>query len=269
MIVWLLKMAEQGGYLPRWPSGGGYTGSMFGTPADIVIAESYLKGIRDFDVESAYQFMRKTALGLGPAGSPFSSRVGVEHDLKYGFCPKPEMLTYVDLRGRFTRPGASRSARVPLPPMRARRRRRGRHSVARDLRRRPDSFNRGRTLALLRTIPGPGPRRTPWPARDSRSAGVLRSCAPTRHSVERRLAFRRFWKQIPRPATPAPSRITLEGSGTETVKYRFSPMTTSGSDPPSSRYTLKGSSPDRTVPFENGSDVIVPSKGKPSSVFWV
>src|SRR5215472_7238017 len=25
MIISLVKMAEQGGYLPRWPSGGGYT----------------------------------------------------------------------------------------------------------------------------------------------------------------------------------------------------------------------------------------------------
>ena len=87
MIASLLKMAEHGGYLPRWPSGGGYTGSMFGTPADIVIAESFLKGIRDFDVESAYQFMRKTAPGPVPAGSPFSGRVGVEHYLKHEYCP--------------------------------------------------------------------------------------------------------------------------------------------------------------------------------------
>jgi predicted alpha-1,2-mannosidase len=87
MVVSLVKMAEQGGYLPRWPSGGGYTGSMFGTPADIGIAESYLKGIRDFDVESAYGFMRKTALGPVPAGSPFSGRVGVEHYLKHEYCP--------------------------------------------------------------------------------------------------------------------------------------------------------------------------------------
>ena len=87
MIVSLVKMAEQGGYLPRWPSGGGYTGSMFGTPADIVIAESYLKGIQDFDVESAYRFMLKTALGPVPAGSPFSGRVGIEHYLKHEYCP--------------------------------------------------------------------------------------------------------------------------------------------------------------------------------------
>jgi predicted alpha-1,2-mannosidase len=87
MIVSLIKMAEQGGYLPRWPSGAGYTSSMFGSPADMVIAESYLKGIRDFDVETAYHFMKKTALGPVPAGSPFSGRVGVEHYLEHEYCP--------------------------------------------------------------------------------------------------------------------------------------------------------------------------------------
>ena len=87
MLKSLLKMAEQGGYLPRWPSGGGYTGSMFGTPADIVITESYLKGLRGFDAEAAYQFMRKTALDPVPIGSPFSGRVGIEHYLKHEYCP--------------------------------------------------------------------------------------------------------------------------------------------------------------------------------------
>ena len=87
MIVSLLKMAEQGGYLRAGRRGAVTSGSMFGTPADIVIAESYLKGIRDFDVEAAYGFMRKTALGPVPAGSPFSGRVGVEHYLKHEYCP--------------------------------------------------------------------------------------------------------------------------------------------------------------------------------------
>lgn len=62
MLVSLVKMLEQGGWLPRWPAGNGYSNSMLGTPADIVIADSYLKGIRDFDVEKAYQAMRRTAL---------------------------------------------------------------------------------------------------------------------------------------------------------------------------------------------------------------
>ena len=87
MVASLVEMAKQGGYLPRWPSGSGYTNSMFGTPADIMIAETYLKGIRDFDVETAYQAMRKTALGPTPKDSPFSGRKDVEHYLKYEYCP--------------------------------------------------------------------------------------------------------------------------------------------------------------------------------------
>ena len=87
MVVSLVKMLEQGGWLPRWPSGHGYSNSMLGTPADIVIAEAYLKGIRDFDVEKAYQAMRRTALASTPPGSAFSGREGVEDYLKYGYCP--------------------------------------------------------------------------------------------------------------------------------------------------------------------------------------
>jgi len=86
-VISLIKMLEQGGWLPRWPSGNGYSNSMLGTPADIVIADSYLKGIRQFDVEPAFDAMRRTALARTPAGSPFSGREGVEEYLKYQYCP--------------------------------------------------------------------------------------------------------------------------------------------------------------------------------------
>ena len=89
MLVSLIKMAEQGGgvSLPRWPAGGGESNSMFGTPADIVVTESYLKGIRDFDVQAAYRIMRKAALTPVPDGSKFSGRHGIQHYLKYQYCP--------------------------------------------------------------------------------------------------------------------------------------------------------------------------------------
>jgi predicted alpha-1,2-mannosidase len=90
MMVSLIEIAKQGGYLPRWPSGNGYTNSMFGTPADIVVAEAYLKGIRDFDVEAAYQAMRKTALGP-TRDSRFSGRAGIEDYLKFHYCPFDRM----------------------------------------------------------------------------------------------------------------------------------------------------------------------------------
>jgi predicted alpha-1,2-mannosidase len=90
MAVSLVEMARQGGYLPRWPCGNGYSNSMFGTPADIMLTETYLKGIRDFDVETAYQAMRKAALGP-TRNSRFSGRAGIEDYLKFGYCPSDLM----------------------------------------------------------------------------------------------------------------------------------------------------------------------------------
>jgi predicted alpha-1,2-mannosidase len=90
MMVSLTEMAKQGGYLPRWPSGNGYTNSMFGTPADIVVAEAYLKGVRGFDVEAAYHAMRKTALGP-TRNSRFSGRAGIEDYLQFHYCPSDRM----------------------------------------------------------------------------------------------------------------------------------------------------------------------------------
>ncbi|MDO9341805.1 MAG: GH92 family glycosyl hydrolase [Bacteroidales bacterium] len=87
MMVSLVKMCEHGGVLPRWPSGYGYTGSMLGASADIVIAESYLKGIHDFDVETAYQAMRKAALGIDIPKEGFKPRGGMRECLKYQYCP--------------------------------------------------------------------------------------------------------------------------------------------------------------------------------------
>jgi predicted alpha-1,2-mannosidase len=92
MMVSLVTMAEQGGgWLPRWPSGNGYTNSMFGTPADMAVTEAYLKGIRDFDIETAYKAMKATALAPTPPGSPFSGRGGVEHYVALGYCPADKM----------------------------------------------------------------------------------------------------------------------------------------------------------------------------------
>lgn len=91
MLVSLVKMAEQGGGLPRWPAGAGYSGSMFGAPADVVISEAYLKGIRDFDVAAAYQAMRTSALGPPPPEARYSGRQGIEEFIKYGYCPSETM----------------------------------------------------------------------------------------------------------------------------------------------------------------------------------
>lgn len=87
MVASLVRMAKEGGWLPRWPSGNGYTNSMLGSASDIVISEAYQKGIKNFDVEFAYQSMKKTALASTPHGAAFSGRRGNDECIKYGFCP--------------------------------------------------------------------------------------------------------------------------------------------------------------------------------------
>ncbi|MCA9774043.1 MAG: GH92 family glycosyl hydrolase [Myxococcales bacterium] len=81
----LIRMAREGGTLPRWPSGGGYAGSMFGSPAHMVIAESYLKGLTDFEVDEALGYMKNEALHSGPPGA--SSRTAIEDCVAFGYCP--------------------------------------------------------------------------------------------------------------------------------------------------------------------------------------
>ncbi len=66
MIESLVTMAKQGGDLPKWPLGIGYTGGMVGTSADIVLADAYLKDIDGWDVEAGYAAARLHALEPRP-----------------------------------------------------------------------------------------------------------------------------------------------------------------------------------------------------------
>lgn len=60
-ITSLLQMYKEGGWLPMWPNPG-YTNIMVGTHADAVIADAFMKGIRNYDTELAYEAVRKDAM---------------------------------------------------------------------------------------------------------------------------------------------------------------------------------------------------------------
>ena len=81
LIRSLLEMAAQGGHLPRCPVGTGYGDCMISTPANTVIADSYLKGLRGFDAERAFAAMKTAATGDG------MGRAGIESYLKLGYVP--------------------------------------------------------------------------------------------------------------------------------------------------------------------------------------
>jgi len=55
MIRSLVDKYEVGGILPKWALASNYTGTMIGYHAVPVIVDAYAKGIRDFDLEKAYE----------------------------------------------------------------------------------------------------------------------------------------------------------------------------------------------------------------------
>ncbi len=61
MIRSYLRMYEQSGWLPSFPSIAGEQAVMIGHHADEFILDAYEKGYRDFDVQEAYAAMRKNA----------------------------------------------------------------------------------------------------------------------------------------------------------------------------------------------------------------
>lgn len=96
----MLLMYEDGGLIPRGPSGGNYTFVMTGASSTPFIVSAYMKGIKGFDIEKAYEGLRKNHM---PGG--LMSKAGYEHHtltgggLEYyidrGYIPHP-----LPLKGR-------------------------------------------------------------------------------------------------------------------------------------------------------------------------
>ena len=84
MLRTMVGMYEDWGWLPRWDLFGRETYTMEGDPAAIVIADSWIKGLRDFDIEKAYEGMLKSATTEG-ANNPI--RRDIDPYIKDGFIP--------------------------------------------------------------------------------------------------------------------------------------------------------------------------------------
>ncbi len=86
MIRSMLDMYQESGRLPKWELAGNETHMMVGDGAVCVIADSYMKGIRDFDVSEAIAAIRKHTLSpTDDAGR--AARPGYDEYLKYGYIP--------------------------------------------------------------------------------------------------------------------------------------------------------------------------------------
>ncbi len=69
---------DEGGIMPIWDLSGNYTGCMIGYHAVPVIADAYLKGIKDYDFEKAFEAMKHSAL---------QDKLGLESYKTLGFIP--------------------------------------------------------------------------------------------------------------------------------------------------------------------------------------
>lgn len=78
MINSMLQHYDAYGLLPVWELEGNETNCMIGFHSIPVIVEAWLKGIRNFDVEKAYEAMKKTAL---------SGKFGLKELREFGYVP--------------------------------------------------------------------------------------------------------------------------------------------------------------------------------------
>ncbi|MBV7269730.1 GH92 family glycosyl hydrolase [Winogradskyella luteola] len=76
-----LAKYDEGGIMPMWDLAGNYTDCMIGYHAVPVIADAYLKGIKDYDTEKAFEAMKHSAT---------LNKFGLKAYKKYGFIPVDE-----------------------------------------------------------------------------------------------------------------------------------------------------------------------------------
>ncbi len=95
-ILSLLAKAEQGGWLPIFPAWNSYTSEMIGDHCVSMITDAYVKGFREFDVEKAYQYMRKNATQTPTNRAEYldgKGRRALQSYLKLGYIPLEDPVT--------------------------------------------------------------------------------------------------------------------------------------------------------------------------------
>ncbi|MEK6480228.1 GH92 family glycosyl hydrolase [Catalinimonas sp. 4WD22] len=80
----LVNTYQESGWLPEWASPG-HRGSMIGSNSAVNIADSYLKGIRGYDIETLYEAMIKNTKSVGPIHSV--GRYGADYYNELGYVP--------------------------------------------------------------------------------------------------------------------------------------------------------------------------------------
>jgi predicted alpha-1,2-mannosidase len=87
MINSLVTLADESGnhYLERWELLNAYSGCMLGNPAVVVLADAYMKGIRNYDINKAYQYAVNTNEKFGNGDLGYATDISIAKTLEYAF----------------------------------------------------------------------------------------------------------------------------------------------------------------------------------------
>ena len=83
----VVLMYQQGGWIGRWPQINLYTNDMIGSPLSIALSTTWLDGLHNFDIESAWEGMMKDATTAPPPGLPYLGEEGIEWMNKLHYLP--------------------------------------------------------------------------------------------------------------------------------------------------------------------------------------
>ncbi len=89
MMQSLVAKYEQGGWMPIFPCWNSYTAAMIGDHAAAALADAYVKGVRNFDIEKAYEGIRQNAFD-SPTERDYKDGKGrraLPSYLTYGYIP--------------------------------------------------------------------------------------------------------------------------------------------------------------------------------------
>jgi predicted alpha-1,2-mannosidase len=91
LVRTMVDQSKEYGFLPQWELSGDETLVMVGDPACIVIADTYLKGLTNFDVQTAFNAMIKSSSVVNKYPG---RRAGASYN-KYGYIPQDNMGEWV------------------------------------------------------------------------------------------------------------------------------------------------------------------------------
>lgn len=95
MMQSLVKMYTEGSWLPIFPCWNSFTAAMIGDHASAALADAYVKGIRGFDIGTAYTAMRKNAFETPRSFEDYKNGMGrraLTSYLRYNYIPMEDSV---------------------------------------------------------------------------------------------------------------------------------------------------------------------------------